>query len=220
MRLRRNEIQTGLFVLITFAGLFLLYVRLGAKGMIEDRKAYQVFIDNAVGMRTGATVQLAGRKIGEVIALDSPVAKKDRPADHPEFEVLITLEVEEKARIYNDVEVLIQQGGLLGDAVVDFRNGDEDSGAAAPGTRFNGRRAIGASEAISSAATSAEITLKEAQKTLSILNGLAGSKGSLRSASDNINQMTDTLKREPWRLLWKNKKEYDEKDAKPPTAPR
>src|SRR6266542_1907828 len=66
MQLQRNEIMTGLLVIATIAALAFLLVLLGAPGLFRPLVTYNVYFDNAAGIKQGAPVMLAGRKIGQV----------------------------------------------------------------------------------------------------------------------------------------------------------
>src|SRR5919109_3694486 len=73
MQLQRNEIMTGLLVIGTIAVVAFLLVLLGAPGLFRPLVTYKVYFDNAAGIKPGAVVMLAGRKIGQVQKLYSPV---------------------------------------------------------------------------------------------------------------------------------------------------
>ena len=77
MQLRRNEILTGLLVLATVAVLTGILILLGAPGLFRPLVTYRIYLDNAAGIKLGAPVLLAGRKIGQVEQLYSPVSKEE-----------------------------------------------------------------------------------------------------------------------------------------------
>ena len=77
MQLQRNEILTGLLVLATIAVLTGILILLGAPGLFRPLVTYRIYMDNAAGIKQGAPVLLAGRKIGQVDKLYSPVSKED-----------------------------------------------------------------------------------------------------------------------------------------------
>ena len=77
MQLKRNEILTGLLVLVTVAVLTGTLILLGAPGLFKSLVTYRIYLDNAAGITLGAPVLLAGRKIGQVEQLYSPVSKED-----------------------------------------------------------------------------------------------------------------------------------------------
>jgi ABC-type transporter Mla subunit MlaD len=77
MQLQRNEILTGLLVLTTVAILAGILILLGAPGLFRPLVTYRIYLDNAAGIKLGAPVLLAGRKIGQVQQLFSPVSKEE-----------------------------------------------------------------------------------------------------------------------------------------------
>lgn len=77
MQLQRNEILTGLLVLATVAILTGILILLGAPGLFRPLVSYKIYLDNAAGIKLGAPVLLAGRKIGQVEKLYSPVSAED-----------------------------------------------------------------------------------------------------------------------------------------------
>src|SRR5205085_4252530 len=77
MQLRRNEVLTGLLVVATLAVLTGVLVLLGAPGLFRPLVSYKIYFDNAAGIKLAAPVLLAGRKIGQVAALYSPVSRDE-----------------------------------------------------------------------------------------------------------------------------------------------
>lgn len=77
MQLQRNEVLTGLLVLVTVAILTGTLILLGAPGLFRPLITYRIYLDNVAGIKLGAPVLLAGRKIGQVEKLYSPVSKEE-----------------------------------------------------------------------------------------------------------------------------------------------
>ena len=77
MQFRRNEVLTGLLVVATLAVLTGVLVLLGAPGLFRPLVSYKIYFDNAAGIKLGAPVLLAGRKIGQVATLYSPVSRDE-----------------------------------------------------------------------------------------------------------------------------------------------
>src|ERR1700694_2127355 len=77
MQLQRNEILTGLLVLATIAVVTGIIILLGAPGLVRPLVTYKIYMDNAAGIKLGAPVLLAGRKIGQVEKLYSPVSREE-----------------------------------------------------------------------------------------------------------------------------------------------
>src|SRR5207244_7480066 len=212
MQLQRNEIMTGLLVIGTIAVVAFLLVLLGAPGLFRPLVTYRIYFDNAAGIKQGAPVMLAGRKIGQVQKLYSPVSpeeeKRAQDADaaiHPpppnasasptptpgkaRFEVRVDVQVDKKARVYRDAKARLMQLGLLGDMAIDITQGTEASGRAKDGEMFTGERTPDLGEAaaqmlevIKPVATEATNTMKDLQQTASNLNRLTDENSELTLA--------------------------------------
>src|SRR5260221_7876147 len=184
MQIHRNEITTGLLVLVTLSILAVVLTVIGMPGLIKPLNTYRIYYDNANGIRPGAPVLLAGREIGKVIALESPVPMEKRPNGHPDYEVSIDVQVDRNAQVYRNITVRLTQQGLMGQQVIDFVHGDVASGLVDNHAEFVGERVPDLTE-------SASNTMKH----------LTGPGSHLDATIQNAEQMTDRLKREPWRLI-------------------
>ena len=202
MKLQRDEVLTGVLVIVTCAVVVATLLALGAPGFFRSLDTYYVFFDNAGGIQPGAEVFLAGRRVGQVMDLESPVPAAKRPPDHPDFEVLIKVQVSKEARVYQNVSVRMQQLGWFGQQMIDFAQGDEQSGLAPSGTTFVGERGAGITE-LSQEATTALHALTE---TLANIKELTGKEGDLSKTVSNARDLSETIKKEPWRLIWRSKK--------------
>jgi ABC-type transporter Mla subunit MlaD len=178
MNITRTEIRTGLLVVLSLAVLVTVLIYLGAPGVFVPQNTYRIYFDNAAGIKPGAQVLLAGRKIGQVRALFSPVPEKDRPT--PKMETLIEVQVERRAAIFNKVKVQITQPSLLGESVIDFSNGEEASGLARDGARFLGERPGGLADAVPTVL----------EKIEPVLSKLTGTLDSLQKTSDNLAKLS------------------------------
>src|SRR5271156_8121 len=105
MQIHKNEITTGILVLVTFGALIAVLVVIGMPGVIKPLNTYRIYYDNADGIRPGAPVLLAGREIGKVTALKSPVPLDKRPTGHADDEVSIDVEVARDAEVFHTVTV-------------------------------------------------------------------------------------------------------------------
>jgi ABC-type transporter Mla subunit MlaD len=210
MQLRRNEIMTGLLVVGTVAVVAFVLVLLGAPGLFRPLVSYKIYFDNAAGLKQGAPVLLAGRKIGQVQKLYSPVTpEEDRRAaaaadavrppepnatpvaatNKPRFEVRVDVQVDKNARVYRDARVQLLQLGLLGDMAIDFAQGTDSSGRARDGDMFAGQRTpdLGTAaakmlEVIKPVAAEATNTMKELERTAQNLNTITDQNSELNQA--------------------------------------
>jgi ABC-type transporter Mla subunit MlaD len=212
MQLQRNEIMTGLLVIGTIAVVAFLLVLLGAPGLFRPLVTYKIYFDNAAGIKQGAPVMLAGRKIGQVQKLFSPVSfeeeKKAEQAEvalrageanasasssatpgKPRFEARVDVQVDKSARVYRDAKARLMQLGLLGDMAIDFTQGTAASGRAKDGEMFAGERTPDLSDAaakmlevIKPVAAEATNTMKDLQQTAQNLNRLTEENSELTLA--------------------------------------
>jgi ABC-type transporter Mla subunit MlaD len=246
MQIHKNEIKTGILVLVTLGVLLTALVIVGMPGLIKPLNTYRIYFDNAQGIRPGAPVLLAGREIGKVTILSSPVPMEKRPQGHSDYEVCIEVKVAKKAEVYREVTVHLTQQGLMGQMVIDFVQGDPTSGLADDHAEFTGERIPDISEMASdnmerltgpdsdlagtlanakmltenlNRLTSPEedlsLTIKKAKTFMDTLN-----KSDVPQVIKNTEQLTDTLKRQPWRLLWPSTKSYPEDKKDSPAAPK
>jgi phospholipid/cholesterol/gamma-HCH transport system substrate-binding protein len=197
MQLHRNEITTGIFVLLTVTAFVVILVLIGIPGVFSGVKTFRIYFDNASGIRSGAPVLLAGREIGKVSAIFSPISFDERPKGHPDYEVAVEVKVDQHAQIYKKTKVQLKQQTLMGVRVIDFLQGDEKSELAADHTEFVGERIADVGESISGS-----------------LKQLLDPNSDLSLTLKNTREFSDTLKHEPWRLVWPASKEYPEDKSK------
>jgi ABC-type transporter Mla subunit MlaD len=221
MQLRRNEILTGLLVLGTMAVLTLILILLGAPGLFRPLVTYQLYFDNASGIKLGAPVMLAGRKIGQVASLNSPVSREEAagaleaagnlgtvvapssgagPESLPRFEVRIDVEVDAHALVYKNAKVRLMTLGMLGETAIDIAGGNDHSGRAEGGQVFAGERVPEFSEAIARmlaiiqpVATEVISTLKELQTTSQNLSKITDRNSELNLALGQFKTFSEHL---------------------------
>ncbi len=200
MRFERSEIKTGLFFVITFGLLLAVVLFLTAPEVFKSLKEFEVFFDNAGGLKTGAAVNIAGRKIGQVVRIESPVPKKLRPTKQPDFEVLAIVRVDAGAKVYRDASARMVAYGLLAEFQIDFVHGNEESGLAEKGTTFIGERDGGVAEVAGKAiktleplAQAAEQTIKDLRQTVGTLNAFFGQGSDLQASITNIRRIGENV---------------------------
>ena len=218
MQLRRNEILTGLLVLATIAVLTGILILLGAPGLFRPLVTYRIYMDNAAGNKQGAPVLLAGRKIGQVDKLYSPVSKEDAaraeaarailqagdpsptPTDKPKYEARIDVRVDKNALVYKDARARLITLGLLGEVAIDITQGNDSSGRASDGEIFAGERVPDFGESISKmldivkpVAVEATNTLKELQTTAQNLSRITDESSQLNMGLAQFRTFVENL---------------------------
>ncbi len=111
------EFFVGLFAIASVLCVGYLAMGLGELRM-GPSSTYDVFaeFDNVAGLKTGASVEIAGVQIGSVadIALKDPMAK-------------VTLRISNTIKLRDDDIVLIRTKGIIGDRYVKISRGASDS---------------------------------------------------------------------------------------------
>jgi phospholipid/cholesterol/gamma-HCH transport system substrate-binding protein len=220
MQLRRNEIMTGLLVLATVGVLTFILILLGAPGLFRPLVVYKLYFDNAAGIKLGAPILLAGRNVGQVKSLNSPVSREEAalaleaasnlgtvtgPSGAlPHFEVRIDVEVDRAALVYKNASVRLMTLGLLGETAIDISGGNDHSAKAEAGQVFAGNRVPDFSEAIAKmlgiiqpVATEATATMKELQNTAANLSKITDDNspltlglGQFKIFTEHLNEIT------------------------------
>jgi len=187
MQVIRSEIRTGLLVLLTIGALVALVLYIGAPGVFKELNTYYVRIDNAAGIKAGAPVNLAGRKVGQIIDLTSPVPMKERPPGKPNYEVLITIRVEADAPLYKACQTRMVAYGLLSELVIDFTRGDEKSGLVQNGHVFIGEREAALSELAPKVLDQLEPLIVSGRETLNEMKTAVSNIGSITAEGSEFN---------------------------------
>jgi ABC-type transporter Mla subunit MlaD len=221
MQLQRNEIMTGLLVIGTIAVVVFVLVLLGAPGLFRPLVTYKIYFDNAAAIKQGAPVMLAGRKIGQVQKLFSPVSREEdkraqeaaaaihppepnaspTPSDgKPMFEARVDVQVDKNALVYRDAHARLMQLGLLGDMAIDMTQGTDSSGRARDGEMFAGERTpdLGTAaakmlEIIKPVAAEATSTMKELEQTAQNLNHITDENSELNQALSQVKTFGEHL---------------------------
>jgi ABC-type transporter Mla subunit MlaD len=191
MQILRNEVRTGLMVLLTLGLVVCVVLYISSPGLFKPLKNFQVYFDNAAGIKPGAAVMLAGRKIGTVADIQSPVPLNDRPENQPTYEAMVRVQVTEDAQIYKQTTVAMRSFGLLAELVIDFTNGNADSGLAEPNAKFVGQRSPDLAEVGPLIIQKLDPVLKQSQSTLAELQKTSHNLTVL-TAQESV--LTSTLK--------------------------
>jgi ABC-type transporter Mla subunit MlaD len=215
MQLQRNEIMTGLLVMGTIGVIVGVLILLGAPGLFRPLVTYKIYVDNAAGIKQGAAVMLAGRKIGQVHKLYSPVSREEEkraqeaaatihppdpnaspsPSDgKPKYEARIDVRVDKSAIVYHDAHTRLMQLGLLGEMAIDITQGTEGSGRARDGEIFAGERTPDFSEAANKMLEIIQPVAAEATSTMKELENTAQNLSRITEEDSELNQALGQFK--------------------------
>lgn len=203
MNVVREGLRTGILIILTLAALTGVLVYLGAPGAFTPQKDFSIYIDNAAGIKLGTPVMLAGRQIGQVIEIVSPVPNAERPQPATEkdaaLEVRVGVRVDRSAKVYRVVKVRLASYGVLDEAVIDFTGGEEASGLAEANTRFVGERPGGLADTGTAIIEKIDPVVNQIVTTLKSMDATAANLGKL---TDPEADLANTFKE--FRALGKN----------------
>ncbi len=113
MRDTKLELIVGIFVLVGIVALTYLAVKLGKLEVIGgNNMELQAEFDSVAGLKSGATVEIAGVQVGQVKRIG---LKDDR--------ALVALSLRPGVKIYGDAIASIKTRGLIGDKYVSISPG-------------------------------------------------------------------------------------------------
>jgi ABC-type transporter Mla subunit MlaD len=201
MQILRNEVRTGLMVLLTLGLVVGIVLYISSPGLFRPLKSFRVYFDDAAGIKPGAAVMLAGRKVGTVAEIQSPVPINDRPEHKLNYEAMVRVQVAEDSQIYKETDVEMRSFGLLAELIIDFTKGNPDSGLAEPRAKFVGTRAPDLAEVgpliiqkLEPALKQSEATLAELQKTSHNLTLLTAQDSALMGTLKSFGAVGENLK--------------------------
>ena len=203
-----NEIKTGVVVVVAALLLLFLVYKIGG---IKTEKGYEVkcTFTYVSGLEENSPVKLAGVKAGEVKSVGCTY-------DGDETKVLVTLKLDEKARIREDSKIRISTTGLIGEKYIEITGGSKGSPFVKEGVVLTGIDPFEIEELIETGRTLAariDSGVQDLQKLVGHADGvLVDNKDDIRATivnlkdtSENFKEFSDEIKRNPWKLIIKQK---------------
>jgi phospholipid/cholesterol/gamma-HCH transport system substrate-binding protein len=117
--MRRNIIETIIAGVVLLVGLgFLVYVLESTEQEGFAGYALQARFEDAPSLKQGAEVRIAGVRVGRVTGV---------ALDRKRFDVLVDFEVAEQVKLPTDSQVLLGFDGVVGDAILILKPGQESA---------------------------------------------------------------------------------------------
>jgi phospholipid/cholesterol/gamma-HCH transport system substrate-binding protein len=119
MKKNTLEMGVGLFMIIGFAAFVYLALQLGEVPFLTRGQTYvlKAEFDNVAGVKKGASVQVAGVDVGEVIAIELG------PLDA----AILSLQIVNKLKVPKDSMASVKSQGIIGDKYIQLSlGGDEE----------------------------------------------------------------------------------------------
>lgn len=118
MRRINVELIVGLFMVAGFLSLVYLTVRLGDIGLFpSNRQMLSAQFTSISGLKTGASVELAGVQVGKVSSIHLNSAGS---------EALVTLAIDDDVEVQDDSIVSVRTAGLIGDKYIKLQLGGSE----------------------------------------------------------------------------------------------
>lgn len=116
MRRTNLELIVGIFVLVGMACLAYLAINLGKMEIYGE--GYQVFaiFDNVSGLKTGATVEIAGVDVGQVNSIQLT----------PLYQARVGLKLRQGVKVHDDAIASVRTKGIIGDKFVKLSPGSSE----------------------------------------------------------------------------------------------
>ena len=168
-----NEIKIGIMVFICLVALLLLTLSVGSFSFYKKGYKLKVQFQNIDGMELSGPVRLNGLEVG--LVEDIQIAYEDTT------KMMLTLWIKEQARIHQGAKAYIKTMGLIGEKYVAIMDGQEgpflEAGSLIVGDEpFDLEKLLGKSDKIAD---------------------------NLESASTNLDEFSNDVKRNPWKLLFR-----------------
>ncbi len=200
------ELKVGIFILIGIVILFIIAFSIGDIRFITKAGYHIKAIFNfASGIGGSAPVRLAGVGIGEV---DGLRIFKDEKGN---TKVEISAWIKNDVRIENDSNVTINTLGLLGEKYLEISPGTPGRAMLKNNDRLIGRDPVAMEKVtedlakLSDSITIIVERLKKGEGTVGKLLAEEDVYNDLKAITGNFRELSEDLKRHPWKLLSKSK---------------
>ena len=112
------DLWVGLFVIVGFAALLFLTLKVGSMNTVNRSDSYEVTarFENIGGLKTRAPVKIAGVVVGRVA---------DVRLDNETYEAAVTLRLDKRYAFPKDTSAAIMTSGLLGEQYIGLEAGGD-----------------------------------------------------------------------------------------------
>lgn len=194
-----NEFKVGIFVVLCILGLLYLTVSTGKLNVKQGGYYIYVVFDDIAGLDVKAPVMLNGREVGKVSSID--ISYKDNTTKN-----ILKLWLPDDVKIRKQATVSIKTLGLMGEKYIQITS-NEGMDFLEPNTILQGKPL----KDLDVLMDQADSITEEVKKLTMVLNNtLEGNQdeisriiANLEVTSKNIQELTEDIKRNPWKLLHK-----------------
>lgn len=203
-----DEMKVGLLVVVCIAVLLGLLYKTGSFDFKKDGYTVKAVFSIVAGVQRNAPVRLAGVEIGKVQDIQLAYGKGTS--------VIVTLWLEDGAKLKTDSKALITALGLMGEKYIEVTAGSDDAPYIEAGGSIAGEDPL----QFDSLAKKGEVIAHNLDETLSSIQELAKNTNlavtdnkekidsifdNLEATTQNLKEFTEDVKRNPWKLMSKGK---------------
>jgi phospholipid/cholesterol/gamma-HCH transport system substrate-binding protein len=207
-RIFTDEVKTGFVVVLCVVILIGLTIMAGNFKLFEETYSLDIIFSNVSGIEKDAPVRLSGFEVGKV----SDVKLVYR--EQGDTVIRVSLELNKDTKIRQGSKASVTTLGLMGEKYIELTPGDKGAPFLEDNATLQGKDPVDI-EAVIDEATSTMQVAREAMGNISSLvenldNAIADNRpnidvimNNLRRTTDNLEEFTDDIKRNPWKLLVK-----------------
>jgi len=205
-----NEIKTGFIVLLCLGILIAFTVSIGKFTNIGKEYQLKVVFNKVAGVENDAPVRLSGVDVGKVDDVQLLYTKEG------DTKVLLTLTIDNSAKLREGAAAYVTTLGLMGEKYIELSPGTTAAAFIKPGTTINGQDPFQMEELMDIGkriAEEVEVTLKDISSLTKHLDEVVVENksdiklimGNLERTTANLEEFSDDVKKNPWKLLVKGK---------------
>ena len=214
-----DEVKTGLMVILCVVILAGLTIMAGSFSLFKQQYKIKAIFSNVAGVQKDASVRLGGVEVGKVESIELVYTKEG------ETKIFVGLELDSIAKLREGTMASITTLGLMGETYIALSPGDVGASFVKANATIPGKDPV-SMDAIIDEATSTMEVAKETMKNISSLakdldEAVTGNRGNideimdnLRRTTDNFEEFSDDIKRNPWKLLVKGSDDKDKSSNK------
>jgi len=209
-----DEIRSGLFITLAAIALITLLFAAGRSQIFQETYKADILFNYISGLQKNAPVHFAGHKVGKVTKIEILEGK--------EKEISVTVSLSKKAVLKKDSKAFIEIMGFMGEKFVELTPGSTGAAPLETNEPLIGTDPMAINEILKKGTDIADelqkTTVSFKQLVVNLDATLEDNRAdiqeiirNLNSSAENMREMTDDLKRHPWKLVFKSKDETQKK---------
>lgn len=174
-----DQVRVGLVLIVALGLLGVAIFFIGNVGdQFGNRYRLITLMESAAGIAVGATVQVAGQNVGQVVDVQF-ISPERRPSTGEAVAVVLGVNVSVSDQIRADSRARVRTQGLLGDRLIDIAPGSADQPVLSAGDTLAAAPAISYEELLGQAADAVESLTTLSNDLTTTLGRIADGEGSM-----------------------------------------